>query len=161
MRQRLVQALCVALLVGGSACIAGAQSQLPQQPASGGIFLSVRQPVVNATNAIRLINDAEFAYRSYHRRFGSWQELYDSGALWEAQKTIEDWRKVAFATGPAALPGYHLSLLVSADGSEYSISLRDIASDGCGRSLFSDQKGFIYHGTPLDCPAPSDLPRNR
>jgi hypothetical protein len=47
------------------------------------------------------------------------------------------------------MPGYHLDLLVSADGKWYSIALHD-KRDGDGLfSLFSDQNGIIFSGSPL------------
>ena len=149
MRQHFVQALALALLVTGNMSAARAQNQMPEPTPS---FRMVRRPLpVNTTYAIRVINAAESAYRHSRRRFGTWQELYDSGALRDVQRTVEDWRRVSFATGPEAILGYRLNLLVSADGSAYSISLRDTGSKGCGLSLFSDQSGLIYQGTPLGC----------
>lgn len=152
MRQWFVRTMCLALLVAASTGAARAQNQLPEPTPSNGTFLMVRRPLpVDTTYAIRVINAAESTYRHSRRKFGSWQELYDSGALRDVQRTVEDWRRVSFATGPEAIPGYRVSLLVSADGSAYSISLRDTGSNGCGLSLFSDQSGLIYQGTPLGC----------
>jgi hypothetical protein len=153
MRERFVQIMCLALLVTGSMSAASAQSQLPEPSPPSGTFRMVRRPVpVNTAYAIHVINAAKSSYRRSHGRFGSWQELYVSGALWDIQRATEEWRRVSFATGPEAIPGYRLSLLVSADGTAYSISLRDTASNGCGSSLFSDQNGLIYDGVPLGCP---------
>jgi hypothetical protein len=155
MRQRFVQTMCLALLVAGSVSAASAQNPIPPP-------LVIRRPV-NTTYAIRVINAAESAYREIHKRFGSWQELSDSGVLWDVQKTVEDWRRILlFTTGPdgdGRIAGYRLSLLVSADGSAYSVFLRDAETKGCGLSLFSDQSGLIYQGTPLDCPKAVDWPQ--
>jgi hypothetical protein len=145
--------LCLAVIVAGSFNLAHAQdSQLPKSQPNSPIFLSVRRPVVNTAYVMHVINAAEHTYRHSHNRFGSWQELYESGALTEAQGTAEEWRRVAFATGPEAVPGHRLTLIVSTDGSAYSTSLREIGNAGCGLSLFSDQTGQIYEGTALDCP---------
>lgn len=155
MRQCFVQlmGLCLALLVAGSMSAVSAQNQQsPNQNPPNGIFVTVRRPAVNPAYVTRVINAAELAYRHTHKRFGSWQELYDSAALWDVQSAADEWRKVSFATGPEPIPGYRLSLLVSADGSAYSMSLQDTDSNGCGSSLFSDQNGLIYQGAPLDCP---------
>ena len=146
--------LCLALLVAGSMIVASAQNQ--QSAKQNPSFVTVRRPDVNTTYAMLVIRAAEYAFRHSHGRFGSWQELYDSGTLWDSQKTVEEWRKVAFANGPEAIPGYRLSLMVSADGAGYSISLRNMDSDGCGLSLFSDQSGPVYQGVPLDCPKAVD-----
>jgi hypothetical protein len=155
MRQCFVQlmGLCLVLLVAGSMSTVSAQNQQsPNQSASSGIFVSLRRPAVNPAYVMRVINVAESTYRRNHSRFGSWRELCVSGVLWDVQRAEDEWRKVAFATGPEAIPGYRLNLLVSADGSAYSISLQDTDSNGCGLSLFSDQNGLIYQGAPLDCP---------
>jgi hypothetical protein len=150
--------LCLALIIMGSFNSARAQNQppWPQNQPSGTIFLIVRRPVVNTAYVMRVINAAEYAYRQSHKRFGSWQELYETGALTEAQRTADEWRRVAFATGPEAVPGYRLTLIVSADGSAYSTSLREIRNTGCGLSSFSDQTGQIYEGTALNCPKTVD-----
>lgn len=142
--------LCLALLVAGSMMVANAQNQ--QSAQQNPSFVSVRGPEVNTTYVMRVIRAAEYAFHHSHGRFGSWQELYDSGTLWDSQKTVEEWRKVAFVNGPEAIPGYRLSLIVSADGAGYSISLRNMGNDGCGLSLFSGQSGPVYEGVPLDCP---------
>ena len=153
MRHRCVQTMCLALLVAASLTTARAQNQLPEPIPSNGTFLMVRRPLpVNTTYAIRVINAAESWYRHNHGRFGSWQELYGSGALRDVQSMVEEWRRVSFATGPEVIPGYRLGLIVSADGAAYSISLQDIDNNGCGSSMFSDQSGLIYQGAPLDCP---------
>jgi hypothetical protein len=162
MRQRLLQimGLSVVFMVAGSMRSVSAQSQLsPNQNPSTGIFVSVRRPVVNTAYVMRVINAAESAYRYNHSRFGSWRELYNSSELWRVQKAEDECRKVAFASGPEAVPGYRLSLIVSADGSAYSVSLQDIDSNGCGSSLFSDQNGLIYQGAPLDCPETVEWPQ--
>jgi hypothetical protein len=163
MRQRLLQLIgfCVVFVASGSIRPVRAQNQQwPNQNPTSGIFISVRRPVVNTAYVMRVVNAAESAYRRNLKRFGSWQELYDSGALWDVQKAEDEWRKVAFAKGPEAVPGYRLSLVVSADGTAYSISLQDTDSNGCGFSLFSDQSGVLYQGAPLGCPE-SQLARVR
>jgi len=47
------------------------------------------------------------------------------------------------------MPGYHLDLLVSADGKSYSIALHDKRAGEGLFSLFSDQNGIIFSGSPL------------
>jgi hypothetical protein len=155
MRKRLLQimGLSVVFMVAGSMRAVSAQNQQsPTQGPSTGIFVSARRPAVNTAYVMRVMNAAESAYRHIHSRFGSWRELYDSGVLWDVQRAEDEWRKVAFATGPEIIPGYRLNLVVSGDGSAYSISLQDTDSKGCGSSLFSDQSGVVYQGAPLDCP---------
>ena len=152
MRRGFVQSMCLAVLIAGSIGTASAQNQqLEKQNRSGGIFITVRRPMVNTAYVMHVIKAAENAYHLGHGGFGSWQELYDSRALWVAQSSEDEWRRIAFANGPEAIPGYRLNLVVSADGARYSISLRDIGSNGCGLSLYSDQNGPIYEGAPLEC----------
>jgi len=53
------------------------------------------------------------------------------------------------SSGTDLMPGYHLDLLVSADGKSYSVALHD-KRDGDGLfSVFSDQNGIIFLGSPL------------
>lgn len=155
MRRQFVQSMCLAVLIAGSIGAASAQNQQlekQKQNPSNGTFITARRPVVNTSYVMHVIKAAENAYHQGHRRFGSWQELYDSRALWVAQSAVDEWRRVVFANGSEAIPGYRVSLIVSADGASYSISLRDISSNGCGLSMYSDENGPIYQGVSLDCP---------
>ena len=95
------------MIVAGSFSLARAQDPkvVPLNQPSVPIFVSVRRPAVNTAYVMRVINAAEYAYRQNHNRFGSRQELYQTGALVEAQRTTDEWRRVAFATGPEAVPG--------------------------------------------------------
>jgi len=53
------------------------------------------------------------------------------------------------SAGPEVMPGYRLDLLVSVDGKSYSLALHD-TRDGDGLfSVFSDQSGIIFLGSPL------------
>jgi hypothetical protein len=129
-----------------------------------------------AVNAVRLINTAELWYAKgtktkngavdAHGRYASWDELYNSGVL----KTVQDefqsratgarvsfpsglqWaivKDLQVSAGPEVMPGYRLDLLVSADGKSYSVALHD-TRDGDGLfSVFSDQNGIIFLGSPL------------
>ena len=112
---------------------------------------------IKAVNVVRLINTAELWYKQGSKKDGSdargqyasWDELYRSGVL----KTVQDqWPMVKDLQASAStdlMPGYHLDLLVSADGKSYSIALHD-KRDGDGLfSLFSDQNGIIFSGSPL------------
>jgi hypothetical protein len=110
-----------------------------------------------AVNVVRLINTAEQWYNGgtkkdatdAHGRYASWDELYKSGVL----KTVQDqWAMVKdlqVSASPEVMQGYHLDLLVSADGKSYSVALHD-KRDGDGLfSVFSDQNGIIFLGSPL------------
>jgi hypothetical protein len=110
-----------------------------------------------AVNVVRLINTAEQWYNGgtkkdatdAHGRYASWDELLKSGIL----KTVQDqWAMVKdlqVSASPEVMQGYHLDLLVSADGKSYSVALHD-TKDGDGLfSVFSDQNGIIFLGSPL------------
>ena len=110
-----------------------------------------------AVNVVRLINTAEQWYNGgtkkdatdAHGRYASWDELFKSGIL----KTVQDqWAMVKdlqVSAGPEVMQGHHLDLLVSADGKSYSVALHD-TRDGDGLfSVFSDQNGIIFLGSPL------------
>jgi hypothetical protein len=110
-----------------------------------------------AVNVVRLINTAEVWYNmgtkkdasDAHGRFAAWDELYKSGIV----KTVQDhgtmFASVQVAPGPEVIPGYRLDLLVSPDGKSFSVALHD-TRDGDGLfSVFSDQNGIIFLGSPL------------
>ena len=88
-----------------------------------------------AITLVRKINTAEITYSSSagHGRFGSWDELNQSGALKDAE----------------VMPGWHLDLLVPADGKSWSIALHDQREGDALFSVFSDASGIIYIGAPL------------
>jgi hypothetical protein len=112
-----------------------------------------------AVNVVRLINTAELWYNrgtktkngaiDAHGRYASWDELNNSGVL----KTVQDqWvmvKDLQVSASPEVMQGFHLDLVVSADGKSYSVALHD-TRDGDGLfSVFSDQNGIIFLGSPL------------
>jgi len=108
-----------------------------------------------AVNFVRLINTAENWYDrggagvKAHGRYASWGELNDSGVLKTVQGHLPMAKNLQVFSGPEVMQGYHLDLLVSADGKSYSLALHD-TRDGDGLfSLFSDQNGIIFLGSPL------------
>ncbi len=71
------------------------------------------------------------------------QRFAQSGLQWAMVKDLQ------VSAGPEVMRGYHLDLLVSADGKSYSVALHD-TRDGDGLfSVFSDQNGIIFLGSPL------------
>jgi hypothetical protein len=113
-----------------------------------------------------------------HGRYASWDELYNSGLLTTVQDEIRSQARLSnghglvlvrkgysdavrnslqwgmvkdlqVSAGPEVMPGYRLDLLVSLDGKSYSLALHD-TRDGDGLfSVFSDQSGIIFLGSPL------------
>jgi hypothetical protein len=136
------------LLVGISAMMLAQDQKSPNQ-----------EERAKAVNLVRLINTAELWYNrgtrtengaiDAHGRYGSWVELNDSGALKAVQGQMTMVKDLQVSAGPKVMEGYRLDLLVSADGKSYSVALHD-TRDGDGLfSLFSDQNGIIFLGSPL------------
>lgn len=138
------------LLVGISAKLLGQDQKMPSQEERG-----------KAVNVVRMINTAELMYNrgtktetgaiEAHERYASWDELYNSGVLKTVQSrpffaTVKDFQVSA---SPEVLPGYRLDLLVSADGKSYSLALHDTKNGEGLFSVFSDQNGIIFLGSPL------------
>ena len=110
-----------------------------------------------AINVVRLINTTEMWYNmgskkdasDAHGRFASWDELYKSGFVKTVQNHGSMFKDIEVSPGPEVIPGHRLDLLVSPDGKSYSVALHD-TRDGEGLfSVFSDQTGIIYLGSPL------------
>jgi hypothetical protein len=136
------------LLVGISAMMLAQDQKSPNQ-----------EERAKAVNLVRLINTAELWYNrgtrtengaiDAHGRYASWDELNDSGALKTVQGQMTMVKDLQVSAGPKVMEGYRLDLLVSADGKSYSVALHD-TRDGDGLfSLFSDQNGIIFLGSPL------------
>lgn len=138
----------ILFLAGGMAIAVRGQNSNPVGPAEQ----------VQAVNLVRVINTAEYSYRKDHARFGAWEELYNSGAVSDAQKRSAQWGDITISAGPDVIASHRLGLFVSPDGTAYSVSLHDTQSGACGFSVFSDESGLIYQGSALDCPKITDGP---
>jgi len=116
-----------------------------------------REERTKAVNFVRLVNTAELHYKTgtkqgandSHGRYASWDELYASGVLKAVQDQWPMVRDIQFSRGPEAIPGYRLDLLVSSDGQLYSLALHDTKEGDGLFSVFSDQHGLIFLGSPL------------
>jgi hypothetical protein len=124
--------------------------------------------VEKAMEAVRVINAAEYNYRTSNGRFGSWVAVYEfdwrdlnsfSSGL-QPQRPVLTGKEELLTPGPGpeVIPGYRLTLLVAEDGTAYSISLHEMKANRCGLSIFSDQSGLIYQGTVVGCPQIVDEP---
>jgi hypothetical protein len=132
--------------------LVAARAQKPQ---------ALNQPEIDrerTVEVVRVINAAEYDYRTDHGRFGSWHEVYAAGDVTNLLQTWPKIRDLSIAPGTEVIPGYRLTLLVADEGMAYSISLHDMRTHGCGLSVFSDQSGLIYQGTIIDCPQIVDDP---
>ena len=111
----------------------------------------------HAVTVVRLINTAEaYAHRA-QARYVSFPELVSSGALNEAAQMNPDFTS-AFADlyrarvhNKAPIQGFDLAIVVSSDGGSYKLSLT--AKDDCSAAYFTDERGIIYTGKPIGCPA--------
>jgi hypothetical protein len=145
----------IAILAAGVlACAASAMAQAIKQapPASEPYRPLKRDAAViqpndaraTAVNVVREINTAEVEHSAWHGTYASWNELY---SVPEEQKR---WQRLQLSAGPEIVPGWTLSLVASADGKNFELSLRSLA-DKCGFSFFSDQGGVIYEGSAVRC----------
>jgi hypothetical protein len=103
-----------------------------------------------ALQATRLINNVTSqGTRFGARRYLSWSEIADSGALpglrSDGGPMGELVRKIRWGT-PEPLPGWNIHFVTSGDA--YAFSLRDIR-DPCGFTYLSDESGVIWEGRPI------------
>ena len=136
------------LIVGISAKVVAQDQKKPSQ-----------EERAKAVNVVRLINTAELWYNrgtktktdaiEAHGRYASWDELNNSGALKTVQGQWTMVKDLQVSASPEVMQGYRLDLLVSADGKSYSLALHDTKNDDGLFSVFSDQNGIIFLGSPL------------
>jgi hypothetical protein len=157
MRRSFMQPVGIGLLVAPVILLVAGHAQTPQ-PQSLNRALTPRE---KAIEVVRVINAAEYDYRTDHGRFGPWNEVYASGAVTNLEQSWPRMKDLSIASGPEVIPNFHLTLLVAEEGGAYSLSLHEMQSHGCGLSVFSDQSGLIYQGTVIDCPQITDAPETR
>jgi hypothetical protein len=106
-----------------------------------------------AVALVRTINTAEAGYRfsrenggtQPRNHFVAWSDLYSSGVLDKMKPPID----VASLISPDGIQGHKLALIVSPDGQSYQLALHDAKPENGLFSVFSDQTGIIYTGSPL------------
>ena len=152
MRRSFAQPMGLCVLVVAVILLVAARAQKTQPPNRP---LTPRE---KAIEAVRVINTAEYDYRTDHNRFGTWDEVYASGVVTNLAQTWPKMRELSISSGTEVIPGFRLTLLVAEEGAAYSLSLHEMQSHGCGLSVFSDQSGLIYQGTVIDCPQIIDDP---
>jgi hypothetical protein len=111
-------------------------------------------PNNRALTAVRLINTAEASVRQAQARYVPLAELVSSGALKRAAEMNADFSSAfpdADLKSGTLVPGFDLAIVVSSDGGAYKLSIA--AKDDCGAAYFTDQRGVIYSGRALGCPA--------
>ena len=120
-------------------------------------------------NTLRLINTAEYGYRSIHGTFASWDLLVTSevfsgqnhfvfrtfNALYEQQRQIvqnaPQLANVHFSKAPEILPGWMLRLNVTSDGTGYDVLLEDETDKACGYAVVTNESGLIRQSKTIDC----------
>lgn len=146
---RAAAILVGAILICGT--LAMAKAQLRQEVYRPGAFETVRESRLIGVSVVRLINTAEQDYMVAHGRFATWDELNRSGAVSAARKRSPEPKGLALSTGPEVVPGWMLAIVVSHDGKNYQLSLRNVGDRECRFSLFSDPSGLIYQGSVIGC----------
>jgi|SRR5579871_1453426 len=123
------------------------------QTQSGSQSLPSHDEQFTAIAIVRTINTAEAGYRfskandgTPRNHYATWSELYASGILNEMKRSTPEVSSLITAAG---LQGYKLALIVSADGQSYQLALHDAKPENALFSVFSDQTGVIYTGSPL------------
>ena len=107
-----------------------------------------------ALGVVRTINTAEVSYlyendpgtTQPRHRYAMWPDLYASGLLEGVKQSAPDVWSLISADG---VRGYKLALIVSPDGKSYELALHDARPQSDGFSVFTDQTGLIYTGSPL------------
>src|SRR5262249_13804038 len=124
----------------------------PQNP-SQSENLPPQQDRFIAVGAVRTINTAEVAYfytpnndAQRRNRYATWSELYSSGVFDEMKRSAPEVHSLFTADG---IQGYNLALIVSPDGQYYELALHDAKPESGRFSVFTDQSGLIYTGSPL------------
>jgi hypothetical protein len=152
MRRSVIRSTTLAFLVFAIVFLVAARAQKPQ-PSSP--MLTDRE---KAIEVVRVINAAEYDYRTEHGRFASWREVYASGAVTNLLQTWPKIKDLSISPADEVIPGFRLTLLVAEEGAAYSVALREMKTDQCGLSVFTDQAGLIYEGKIVDCPQIADHP---
>lgn len=145
----------IAILAAGAlacAALAMAQAVKPLPPVNDpyrplkrdAAIIQANDARTTAVNVVREINTAEVEHSAWHGTYASWNELYS------ARDEQKRWQRLQLSAGPEIVRGWALSLVASADGKSFELSLRSLA-DKCGFSFFSDQGGVIYEGSAVRC----------
>ena len=116
--------------------------------------LSVQQDRAVAVGVVRTLNTAEAGYRfkpengstKPRNHYATWAELFSSG-IFDEMKPPSDVASLLNANG---VQGFKLALIVSPDGGSYQLALHDAKRENALFSVFSDQSGIIYTGSPLE-----------
>ena len=107
-------------------------------------------------NVVRLINKAEVDYRRENGAYATQGQLLLYGVT-QIQagllrlNALTQFQRLQLSAGPEVVPGWNLSLVVSADRHNYELTLRRVDDKQCRFSFFSDDSGQIYEGGAISC----------
>jgi|SRR5579864_1254914 len=135
--------------------LAMAQSGNPARPAPQRVMAveRIQDSHMFGVSLVRFLNNSEFDYKTKEEKYADWEELENSAYFLAGKGRWAQTEGVPISSGPEVIPGWHLSLLRSADGASYQLMLQNIGDKKCMFSFFSDQSGLIYEGQVIDCPA--------
>ena len=150
MRKRTVW---VALVVASLILIVAApqRGQTPEQSSDNA---RARRSV--AINTLRTLNTVEYAYRSTHGTFASWDVLavseeFSGRRIFFPAQNAPQLADAHFAKRPEILPGWTLRLNVTSDGKGYDVLLEDKTDKACGYAAITNESGLIRQSKTLDC----------
>lgn len=158
-----MRAVAVGIVVSSAfvyaALVVGQQKvQMPmtQSRALSGLSLTetVRDSYQTGLNVVRLINKAEGDYRRENGAYATSGELLLYGVTQVRGPLLTPsahFQRTQLSAGPEVVPGWNLSLVVSADRHNYELTLRRVDDKQCRFSFFSDDSGQIYEGGAISC----------
>jgi hypothetical protein len=105
---------------------------------------------------VRLLSAAEIDSFRINHRYATFAELVKSNQLthtvMESPEHFSAFRSLNLQSDSEPVLGYLLELIVAPDGASYKLSLTRKAVN-CAPGLFTDEKGILYEGKPVDCAA--------
>jgi hypothetical protein len=145
--------LWVALVVASLILIIAAP-QRGQTPGQSSDNARARRSV--AINTLRALNTVEYAYRSMHGTFASWDVLavseeFSGRRMFVPALNAPQLADAHFAKRPEILPGWTLRLNVTSDGKGYDVLLEDATDKACGYAAITNESGLIRQSKTLDC----------
>jgi hypothetical protein len=151
MRKRTVW---VALVVAGLILIMAVPPRGQTAPGQSSDDARGRRSV--AIHTLRALNTVEYAYKSTHGTFASWDVLavseeFSGRRIFFPALNAPVLADAHFARRPEILPGWTLRLNVTSDGKGYDVLLEDQTDKACGYAAITNESGLIRQSKTLDC----------
>lgn len=102
---------------------------------------------------VRFLNNSEADYKTKEGKYADWPELSNSAFFLVGKDRWAQSEGVSISSGPEIIPGWHLTLVRSADGATYQLMLQNVPDKACMFSFFTNQSGLIYEGQVISCAA--------